>query len=138
MVDKEVVKKRMSQLLISLKKIERYQDISLDDFLKDDIAQDVVEYNLFIIINMMVDIATHIVVDNGLGNPDTLGEAFNILNRENYLSDVETNTYRNMVGLRNILAHEYLKIDTTIIYKVLQNNLEDIKRFVVFVNDNFI
>ena len=43
-----------------------------------------------------------------------------------------------MVGLRNILSHEYLKIDKEIIYGILQNNLVDIKKFTIFVHDNFI
>lgn len=30
------------------KTIERFKDISLEEFLKDDIIQDIVEYNLFI------------------------------------------------------------------------------------------
>ena len=106
--------------------------------LKDDIAQDVVEYNLFIAINMMVDIATHIVVDNNMGNPEILGDAFEILNNKKYLEDKETKIYKNMVGLRNILSHEYLKIDKEIIYEILQYNLTDIKKFIIFVNDNFI
>ncbi|MBV1820445.1 type VII toxin-antitoxin system HepT family RNase toxin, partial [Anaerosalibacter bizertensis] len=95
-------------------------------------------YNLFIAINMMIDIATHIVVDNNMGSPETLGEAFNILNKEKYLNDEETKVYRNMVGLRNILSHEYINIDKKIIYSILKNNLIDIKKFVIFVNDNFI
>ena len=89
-----------------------------------------VEYNLFIAINMMIDIATHIVVDNNMGS-QTLGEAFNILNKEKYLNDEETKVYRNMVGLRNILSHEYINIDK-IIYSILKNNLIDIKKFVIF------
>ena len=119
MVNIDVIKRRLNQLSVSLNKIERFEKISLEEFLQDDIIQDVVEYNLFIVINMMVDIATHIVVDNNIGNPETLGEAFIILNREEYLSDDETKIYRNMVGLRNILSHEYLKIDKEI-------NLKDI------------
>ena len=39
---------------------------------------------------MMVDIATHIVVDNNIGNPKTLGDAFTILNKEKYLSEDES------------------------------------------------
>jgi uncharacterized protein YutE (UPF0331/DUF86 family) len=112
--------------------------MSLEEFLHDDIAQDVVEYNLFIIINMMIDIAAHIVVDDNLGNPETLGEAFSILNKKNYLDDNEAETYRKMTGLRNILAHEYLKIDKKIIYNVLQTNLVDIKKFVIFIHEKFI
>lgn len=70
----------------------------------------------------MIDIATHIVVDNNMGNPETSGEAFNILNKEGYLSDEETKIYKNMVGLRNILSHEYINIDKNIIYDISKNN----------------
>ncbi|MGM0396466.1 MAG: type VII toxin-antitoxin system HepT family RNase toxin [Bacillota bacterium] len=138
MVNKEVIKNRLSQLSVSLDKIERFKNVSFEEFLDDDIVQDVVEYNLFISINMMIDIATHAVVDNNLGNPDTLGESFNILNEKDYLSDEEAKTYKNMIGLRNILAHKYLKIDKKIIYDILQNHLKDIKKFIVFINDKFI
>lgn len=138
MVNMDVIKKRLNQLSTSLNKMERFKEISLEEFLKDDIVQDVVEYNLFIAINMMIDIATHIVVDNNIGNPETLGGAFVILNKEKYLSDDETKVYRNMVGLRNILSHEYVNIDKNIIHNILQNNLIDIKRFIVFVHDNFV
>lgn len=138
MVDVEVIKQRLNQLSASINKIERFKEISLEEFLEDDIIQDVVEYNLFIAINMMIDIATHIVVDNNMGSPETLGEAFNILNKEKYLNDEQTKAYRNMVGLRNILSHEYINIDKKIIYSILKNNLIDIKKFVIFVNDNFI
>jgi uncharacterized protein YutE (UPF0331/DUF86 family) len=112
--------------------------MSLEGFLHDEIAQDVVEYNLFIAINMMINIAMHIVVDNGMGNPETLGDAFSILNKKKYLDDNETETYRKMTGLRNILAHEYLKVEKRIIHSILQNNLVDIKKFVIFVDENFI
>lgn len=138
MVNIDVIKKRINQLSTSLNKIERFKDISLEEFLRDDIIQDVVEYNLFIAINMMIDIATHIVVDNNMGNPETLVGAFDILNNHKYLSGDETKTYRNMVGLRNILSHEYISIDKNIIYDILKNNLVDIKRFIIFVHDNFI
>ncbi|HAH96390.1 MAG TPA: DUF86 domain-containing protein [Firmicutes bacterium] len=138
MVNKDVIKQRLSQLSNSLNKVEKFQHMSLEEFLHDDIAQDVVEYNLFIIINMMIDIAAHIVVDDNLGNPETLGEAFSILNKKNYLDDNEAETYRKMTGLRNILAHEYLKIDKKIIYNVLQTNLVDIKKFVIFIHEKFI
>ena len=70
MVNIEVIKQRLNQLSTSLNKIERFKDLSLEKFLQDDIIQDVIEYNLFIAINMMIDIATHIVVDNNIGNPE--------------------------------------------------------------------
>lgn len=138
MVNQGVIKQRLNQLATSLNKIKRFEGLSLEEFLKDDIAQDVVEYNLFIAINMMIDIATHIVVDNNIGNPGTFGEAFIILNKEKYISDDETRIYRNMVGLRNILSHEYINIDKKIIYRILQNNLVDIEKFILLIHENFV
>jgi uncharacterized protein YutE (UPF0331/DUF86 family) len=43
-----------------------------------------------------------------------------------------------MVGLRNILSHEYVNIDKNIIYDIMKNNLTDIKNFVIFIHENFI
>lgn len=138
MVNIEVIKQRLNQLSVSVDKIERFKNLSLEEFLEDDMVQDVVEYNLFIAINMMVDIATHIVIDNNMGNPQTLDDAFEILNREKVINDDETKNYRNMVGLRNILSHEYLKIDKNIIFNILQNNLIDIKKFILLIHENFV
>lgn len=134
----DVIKKRLKQISISVEKIEKFKTVSLEKFLDDDMIQDVVEYNLFIAINMMIDIANHIVVDNNLGNPETLGDAFSILSKEKLISEDEKNNYRKMVGLRNILSHEYVNLDKKIIYNIFQNNLIDLKKFIVFVNENFI
>ena len=138
MVEADVVRQRLTQLATSLKKIKRYKALSLEEFLKDEVAQDVVEYNLFIAINMMIDIACHAVVDNNIGNPDTFGEAFAILEKEKYLSSDDTRVYRSMVGVRNILSHVYLKVDKEIIYNVLQNGLIDLEKFILFANENFL
>ena len=35
-----------------------------------------------------------------------------------------------MIGLRNILVHEYLKLDRAIGYKVLREDLGDFEKFV--------
>ena len=37
MVNVDVIERRLNQLSVSLNKIERFKDISQDDFLKDDI-----------------------------------------------------------------------------------------------------
>ncbi|SHK23530.1 type VII toxin-antitoxin system HepT family RNase toxin [Paramaledivibacter caminithermalis] len=138
MVKIEVLQNRLEQLDVSIKKIRRYVNLSLEEFLEDDIVQDVVEYNLFIAINMMIDIAVHIVVDNNLGKINTMGEAFEILYKEKYISKDEMLTYKNMVAFRNILSHEYVKIDKKMVYAIMQKNLIDFDKFILFINDNFI
>ncbi|WP_069651053.1 type VII toxin-antitoxin system HepT family RNase toxin [Caloranaerobacter ferrireducens] len=137
MVNKRVIKERLNQLILSIKKIERYKTLSLDEFLKDEIAQDVVEYNLFIAINMIVDIATHVVTDNNYGYPQSMAESFEILYKENLISQEELEMYRKMVGFRNILAHEYIKINKKIVYNIMRNDLDTFKKFILFIDGNF-
>ena len=137
MVKRDVIKERLNQLITSLEKIKRYKNLSLEEFLDDDIAQDVVEYNLFIAINMMIDMAMHIVTDERLGYAKTFSEAFEVLYKKGYIFKEELDTYRSMIGLRNILSHEYIKINKKIVYDVMQNRLDDFKKFILFVNDNF-
>lgn len=138
MVKVEVLKNRLEQLYTSINKIKRYEDISLEEFLEDDIIQDVVEYNLFIAINMMIDIAVHIVIDNNLGKINTMGEAFEILCKEKYITKDEMIIYKNIVAFRNILSHEYVKIDKKMVYEIMKKNLVDFDKFILFINDNFI
>lgn len=138
MVVEEVIKKRLEKLVHSLEKISRYQKLTYDEFLLDDIAQDIVEYNLFIAINMITDMATHIVIDHNIGKPDTMGEAFDILSKEKYVTQEDAAVYRKMVGFRNILSHEYVKINKKLVYDIMKNNLKDFKKFILFVNDKLL
>lgn len=138
MVDKEVIQERLKQLSICIGKITKFRQLSFEKFLDDDLAQDVIEYNLFQSINLMIDIASHIVVDNNLGKPTKLADVFGILYKEKYLNDKQLSVYKNMVGFRNILSLEYINIDKVIVYKIMQENLNDLNEFILLVNDNFI
>jgi len=137
MVKSDVLRRRLEQLNISLRKLERYKNISFEEFVDDDVIQDVVEYNLFISINMMVDIAMHIVVDEKLGSTDNMREAFEILYKEKYITKEDMTRYKNMIAFRNVLSHEYVKIDKKIVFNVLKNNLDDFRSFIVFVTERF-
>ncbi len=137
MVKSDVLRRRLEQLNISLRKLERYKNIPFEEFVDDDVIQDVVEYNLFISINMMVDIAMHIVVDEKLGSTDNMREAFEILYKEKYITKEDMTRYKNMIAFRNVLSHEYVKIDKKIVFNVLKNNLDDFRSFIVFVTERF-
>ncbi len=78
MVKQEVVERKLCQIEKSLGKISVYRSLSYEDFLVHPVARDVVEYNLFIVINAMIDIVSHIVSDEGLGEVDALADGLHI------------------------------------------------------------
>ncbi|MFH1847036.1 MAG: HepT-like ribonuclease domain-containing protein, partial [Candidatus Omnitrophota bacterium] len=67
MVDKNVIISRVEQIDKHLNRVFVYKNISFEKFQKDLIAQDVVEYNFFQIINHIIDMIEHIVVDEDYG-----------------------------------------------------------------------
>ena len=64
---------------------------------------------------------------NGGRSPATAYEAAEILCKEKVLDDKDLSGIKKMIGFRNIVGHEYVKLDKQIVYGILANGLEDIK-----------
>lgn len=131
MVKYEIMERKLSQIKKSLDKIANYQELSYDEFISHPVARDVVEYNLFIVINSMIDIANHIVADDKLGEVDLLSDGFLILAEHGYWSKEQATVFVKMVAFRNMISHQYATINPSVVYDVLQNKLGDIDLFVI-------
>lgn len=138
MVDVDILTRRLKKIEDSYKKLLKYQNLTLEQFLQDDIAQDLVEYNLFICINLMTDITNHLVTDLNLGEIDFLRDGFRLLSQHKYISQQEEEKFIKMVGFRNIIAHEYLIIDKKLVYSILKNHVKDIKMFMGIIVSKFL
>jgi uncharacterized protein YutE (UPF0331/DUF86 family) len=138
MVDQRILKKKIIRINESMQIITGYLNLSYEEFMNDRIAQNVIEYNLFIIINQMIDMANHIVVDNGYGSIETLSDGFKLLNKKGYISNKDLDTYIKMVGFRNVIAHQYIDLNKDIVYEVLHHKLNDLIKFIKVMDEKFI
>ncbi len=128
MVDKNVIISRIEQIDKHLEKISDYKKLTYEKFSKDSIAQDIVEYNLFQIINHIVDVIEHIVVDEDYGFPQSAYEAALILFEKKIIDDTDLSLLKKMIGLRNVIGHDYIAIDKRIIYSILTEKENDIRK----------
>ena len=67
-------------------------------------------------------LASGLVQDAVLKNMGVIGEATNHLS-ENILTGVSDDEYQQIVGLRNVLAHEYFNVDLATIWDVVMTKL---------------
>ena len=111
MIDRLVLTRRVEEIEKHLAKIEPFAKQKPKDFLGDSIAQDVVEYNLFQIVNHLIDIVQHIAVDEDYDYPQTAYEAGHLLLEKGVFSEDDQEIFRRMVGFRNVVGHDYLNID---------------------------
>lgn len=98
------------------------------------------ERYLHLSIQIVIDTSHLIIIDMGLERPKDNYEAISILYNEGILSEKLSNKISGMIGLRNILVHEYGKIDKEKVYGILENDIQDLEEFrnqiVKFIKSN--
>jgi uncharacterized protein YutE (UPF0331/DUF86 family) len=76
-----------------------------------------------------MDVADHVVADHRLRVPETGAESFEILAEANLLPRELGESLASMVGFRNILVHDYTRLDPAIVMRVLRTDVDDLSRF---------
>ena len=127
MVNPGIILKRVEQIEKHLERMRSFASLSHEAFLDNSVAQDVVEYNLFQMVNHLINIFQHTVVDEGYGFPETAYEAAEILFKKGILSPEDVMLFKEMVGFRNVVGHDYINIDKEVVYQILTHGEKDIR-----------
>lgn len=128
MVDQDVVLEKTKQIQNCLRRI---QEVTLGDpaALNDIDNQDIFVLNLQRAVLSSIDLAAHVIADEGLGLPSELKENFLILGKSGIVSSELSGNLQRMVGFRNIAVHDYKSIDVDVLKQVLVNHLGDLEMF---------
>ncbi|MEK6714725.1 MAG: DUF86 domain-containing protein [Candidatus Omnitrophota bacterium] len=126
MVNQNVLKAKINHIKNSIERVKEKQNIALDEFKKNLDLQDVVLHNLQLSIQGCIDIASHIISDEGWPVPDTLAGLFDTLTRYKVIPEDLSGKLKKMAGFRNIIIHEYQTIDLNIVYQALTQDIKDI------------
>jgi len=109
-------------------------DITQSNLKEDMIKYWGIERGLQISIECIIDIANIIISSLDVQKPDTYKESIIELAKHNIIPGKFSDKIANMVSFRNILVHDYMKIDEKIMVKILRNNLDDIIKFADYIN----
>ncbi len=114
MVDRDLVLRRLALVETYVGQLAPYQTIDAAAYRADWKTQRIVERTLHLAIEACMDIADHIVADRRLRVPETGDESFEILAEAGLLPAELGSTLASMVGFRNILVHDYARIDKSL------------------------
>ena len=129
MVDRALVLRKLASLKEYRGQIQEYAAIPLKTYRSDWKAQRIIERTLQMMIELCVDIASHIVSDDGLRTPETYADTFRVLGDEGILSPEQTAVMERMAKFRNIVVHQYEAVDAEIVVLLLRKHLDDFTRF---------
>jgi uncharacterized protein YutE (UPF0331/DUF86 family) len=92
-----------------------------------------VEHTLQLAIQAALDVASHVVSDERLGEPRTNRDLFDLLARSGWIATDLADALGRMAGFRNILVHGYAEVDPGIVRDVVENRLGDLEAFAAVV-----
>jgi len=129
MTNLAVIENKISAVKKYLKILEEYKKYSVKKLETDINLRGAAERYLYLAVQATIDLADAYIAYKKFRKPSTLSESFHILNEEKIINNDLTEKMVKMTGLRNIIAHDYEKINYEIIVDILQNRLTDIEKF---------
>lgn len=109
-----------------IKQIREYYAIdSKLPFEADYLKQDAIAMNLQRMCELTIDIANYWIKSKKLGLPQDSGDAFVLLQRAGVIPEEMRKAFQAMVGFRNVLVHEYKKLDLAVMVDVIEHHLDE-------------
>lgn len=134
MIDKEVIREKLQELKRYSKELENFKSISRDEFSSSLGKQWMICHGLQLSIQVLIDVSNHILAAIGENQIEDYVDIIDKLGEKNIIPPEFARQIRGMVGLRNILVHEYVSVDLDKIYEILQNRLDDFHNFIEYIN----
>lgn len=123
--------KRLEENLVILSTIKN--SYTLDDIISDKVDEWGLRYGLFESIQIIIDLSCSLVSEKNLGIPKNYSDCISLLINNNYLEIELGKRILSMIGLRNLLVHEYGIIDVKKLYEYL-DHLQDIRDFAAAIS----
>lgn len=130
MVDRNLLRLKLAQLSDYLNDLQEVQTVTLEQFQNDKKIRRYIERTLHLAIECCLDIGSHTIADNGWREPISNKDVFLVLAENGVFSKELLARLQKMAQFRNVLVHDYAKVDPEIVHSVLEKNLPDILEFV--------
>ena len=126
-MDRELVEKRLVRIVDSVERIRRLGE---PDHLEQDVVQrGFIEHELQTSIQAALDVASIVVSSEGMSEPSTNHELFVLLSQAGWLPSERVDTFKRMVGFRNVAVRAYQELDKAIVADIALHRRGDFEAF---------
>ncbi len=129
MVDKDLILAKAGSVKSHLNRVLEKRNVDLDTFIKDIDRQESILFNIQAAVQNCIDIAAHIISEESFGVPGSTTEMLYILAKNGYLDNDLTQKMVKAVGFRNLIVHEYGKIELEQVYEIAQDDINDLNEY---------
>ena len=131
----QMILERLKRLAQYVEFLKRKRALRREEFLGDQESQLSVERALQLAIQIVIDIASHILATMSNVTPQDYSDAIVKLAQVGVIPTTFANKIASMPRFRNVLVHEYIDVDTSRVYRSLQEELDDFTEFARYINE---
>jgi uncharacterized protein YutE (UPF0331/DUF86 family) len=128
-VDRDLLLRKLADLDQYVDQVSEFQAVTVDEYRRDWKTQRIVERTMQMAIESCLDVANHVVADRELRAAATYAEIFDVLGDAGLLERDLREAMIRMTRFRNILVHDYTRIDPEVVVRILHGGLDDFRRF---------
>jgi uncharacterized protein YutE (UPF0331/DUF86 family) len=118
---------KIGQIDRGLARIQSKRPASLQLFLNHPDCRDIALFNLIQALQGRIDLAAHLVSDEGFGMVGSTNEFFYLLQGQGLITAELTEKMVGAVGFRNLCVHEYGRVDLERVYEITFNGLSAVR-----------
>jgi uncharacterized protein YutE (UPF0331/DUF86 family) len=134
-VKTHVILERLKTLDEYIRLLEPYRAWSIRRLTDDGIIYGGVLHYLQLAAQVVLDVSVHLNVELAIKGATDYKGAVLSLGKHGVLPAEFAEKIGGLAGFRNVLVHEYLTVDPLRVQEALQEGLDDLKAFIVYITD---
>jgi uncharacterized protein YutE (UPF0331/DUF86 family) len=124
------IKDKVKEIKVYLEEFSEIIPESFNEYIKSNLLKAGCERYAEKIIEAMTDLAFLIIKEKKLKLPEDDVHAFRILYENKIINERLYCNLKNAKGMRNILAHQYGRIDDEVVFESFEELIKDVKEFI--------
>lgn len=129
MTAQERIREKLVELTGYISDLKAQHGVIWDEFEKNTMLRRGIERTLQMSIECLLDVGNMLIAARKWPAPGSNRAVFEVLAQQGVIPAEALPHYTKMASFRNILVHEYTRVDPVIVYGVLKRGTADLERF---------
>ena len=126
---KDIVINKIQNIQRCVRRAREEYQADRDGFAANYTRQDAALLNVLRACETAIDLANHVIRLRKLGIPVSSADSFQLLRAERIIDARQADRMSKMVGFRNTVIHQYVKVDIRIVVAVIVTELDELLAF---------
>ncbi|MCS6952496.1 MAG: DUF86 domain-containing protein [Bryobacteraceae bacterium] len=128
-LDKGVIAARLAALEQYLRLLDELGSLDFNSYVSDPRNYGAAERFLHLAIECIFDVGAHIIASLGLERPNRYADILPCLARAGVIGEGTASRLDSLAGFRNVLVHDYVRLDRNRVYEFARNRLDELRGF---------